>query len=193
MPRRLLRDRQVVADDWRYAEEFRVAAHTGAAHTGAAHTDAVHTDAVHTGAGHTGADGSAVILGLDRWRSERDAWIASGVRLGVVLLPEHKAEQLAPDLSHLSLVACSFSGPAEGRGYTQGRLLRERYDFSGELRAVGYVHVDQLFFLARCGFNSFELTERDLEGAAAAFTTFTAAYQPANDRGLAAKLEIPRY
>jgi uncharacterized protein (DUF934 family) len=167
MPRQLLRDRQVVADDWCYAEEL----------------------------GDAGA--GAVILGLDQWRREHDAWVARGarehgVRLGVVLLPEHRAEQLSADLSRLSLVACSFSGPAEGRGYTQGRLLRERYDFRGELRAVGYVHVDQLFFLARCGFNSFELADRDMAGAAAAFTTFTAAYQPANDRGLAAKLEIAR-
>jgi uncharacterized protein (DUF934 family) len=170
MPRQLLRDRQVVADDWCYAEEL-----------GDAEAEAVYT-------------GGAVILGLDQWRRERDAWVARGaehgVRLGVVLLPEHRAEQLSADLSRLSLVACSFSGPAEGRGYTQGRLLRERYDFRGELRAVGYVHVDQLFFLARCGFNSFELAERDMAGAAAAFTTFTAAYQPANDCGLAAKLEI---
>ena len=160
MPRPLLRDRQVVLDDWRYAEE---------------------------------PDGStAVILGFEQWRSERDSWIAKGIRLGVVLLPEHKAEALAPDLARLSLVACSFPGPAEGRGYTQARLLRERYDFRGELRAVGYVHLDQLFFMARCGFNSFELAEQDIPSAAAAFKTFTAAYQPANDRGLAAKLEIAR-
>ncbi len=158
MPRQLLRDRKVISDDWRYAEDPD--------------------------------NSSAVILGFEQWRSERDAWIAKGVRLGVVLLPEHKAEQLAPDLAHLSLVACSFSGPAEGRGYTQARLLRERYDFRGELRAIGYVHLDQLFFLARCGFNSFELAEQDIPRADAAFKTFTAAYQPANDLGLPAKLEI---
>jgi uncharacterized protein (DUF934 family) len=159
MPRQLLRDRQLVEDDWRYAEEL----------------------------GEHAA--RAVILSFDQWRSERDAWLVRGSRLGVVLLPEHKIEQLAPDLPHLSLVASHFPGPSEGRGYTQGRLLRERYDFQGELRAAGYVRIDQLFFLARCGFNSFELAESDLAGAHAAFSTFTAAYQPANDRGLPAKLE----
>jgi uncharacterized protein (DUF934 family) len=88
----------------------------------------------------------------------------------------------------LALVAADFPGPADGRGYSQGRLLRERYGFSGEIRAAGYVRRDQLFFLARCGFNSFQLAERDLTDALEAFATFSAAYQPTNDQGLAAKL-----
>jgi uncharacterized protein (DUF934 family) len=159
MPRQLLRDRQVVEDDWRYAGELA-----------------------------EGAGAAALILSFDQWRRERAAWSARAGRLGVVLLPEHKVEQLAPDLPHLSLVACSFPGPAEGRGYTQGRLLRERYAFQGELRTIGYVRIDQLFFLARCGFNSFELADGDIAAASAAFSTFSAAYQPANDRGLKLKL-----
>jgi len=176
MPRPLLRDRRLVQDDWRYAEELGEAmqAQTSAAHAGAVRAV------------------SAVIIGFDQWRAERDAWTVrmQAVRWGVVLLPEHKVEDLAADLTRFSLVACRFPGPSEGRGYTQGRLLRERYDFQGELRATGYVGIDQLFFLARCGFNSFELAEGDIAGAAAAFSTFTAAYQPANDRGLAAKLIV---
>jgi uncharacterized protein (DUF934 family) len=171
MPRRLLRDRAIVADDWLYAAERAEAQATGNADR----------DVTPPG----------VILSFDQWIAERDAWIARAVAVGVVLLPEHAVERLAPDVSRLSLVACSFSGPSEGRGYTQGRLLRERYDFQGELRATGYVRLDQLFFLARCGFNSFELADNDLAAAAAAFSTFTAAYQPANDRGLAHKLQHP--
>jgi uncharacterized protein (DUF934 family) len=169
MPRQLLRDRAIVADDWLYSAEW--------------------SDAC--GEAAPGGSPPRVILGLEQWSAERDAWVARGVPLGVLLLPEHKVEQLAPDLERLSLVACSFSGPSEGRGYTQGRLLRERYAFQGELRATGYVRIDQLFFLARCGFNSFELADNDLAAADAAFSTFTAAYQPANDRGLAHKLQHP--
>jgi uncharacterized protein (DUF934 family) len=67
-------------------------------------------------------------------------------------------------------------------------LLRERWNFKGELRATGHVRRDQLFFMARCGFNSFELPETELEDAAAAFSTFSAAYQPSNDLGLAFRL-----
>jgi uncharacterized protein (DUF934 family) len=97
-------------------------------------------------------------------------------------------EQIAADLKHFTLIAAEFSGPGEGRGYTQARQLREQRGFKGELRATGYVRRDQLFFMARCGFNSFELTDADIEDAYTAFSTFTAAYQPSNDSGLAHKL-----
>jgi uncharacterized protein (DUF934 family) len=158
MPRRLLLDGKIVVDEWLYAAE-------------------------------TTADSAApVILGFDQWRSERERWLKHDGRLGVVLAPEHKVEQLIPELGRFALIAADFPGPSEGRGYTQGRLLRERWNFTGELRATGYVRRDQVFFLARCGFNSFELPDADLEDAASAFSTFSAAYQPSNDRGLAAKL-----
>src|SRR5271154_822386 len=158
MPRRLLRDLRIVEDDWRYLNE---AADSPAA---------------------------PLIVGFDQWRNERDVWIARGGRLGVVLSPDHRVEQLAPDLARFELIAAEFSGASEGRGYTQARLLRERWKFAGELRATGYVRRDQLFFLARCGFNSFELPEGEIETARDALPTFSAAYQPANDAGLAVRL-----
>jgi uncharacterized protein (DUF934 family) len=158
MPRRLLRDRQIVVDEWRYLAE--------------AAADA----------------GAPLIVTFDQWKMEPDTWIARSSPLGVVLSPAHKVEDLAPDLEHFSLVAAEFSGPSEGRGYTQARLLRERWNFKGELRATGHVRTDQVFFMARCGFNSFELPDTDFDTALAAFSTFSAAYQPSNDLGLAVKL-----
>jgi uncharacterized protein (DUF934 family) len=158
MPRLLLRDRRVVEDEWLYVAE----------------------------AGDK--PDAPLIVTLEQWRNEPQAWLERGSRLGVVLAPADRVEALAPDLKHFALVAAEFPGPADGRGYSQARLLRERYGFSGELRATGYVRHDQLFFLARCGFNSFQLAERDLNDAVAAFSTFSAAYQPANDVGLAVKL-----
>ena len=158
MPRRLLLDGRIVDDEWSYAAE----AEDNAA--------------------------APLILTLAQWRERRDQWVARGGRLGVALLPTDPVEQLSPDLRSLSLIACSFSGPSDGRGYSQARMLREQLKFGGELRATGYVHRDQLFFLARCGFNSFELVETDLPYAAAAFSTFSAAYQPSNDAGLPLKL-----
>jgi uncharacterized protein (DUF934 family) len=158
MPRRLLRDRHIVVDEWLYLAE-------------------------------AAADASApLIVTFAQWQMEPDTWIGRGSPLGVVLSPAHHVEQLAPDLEYFALIAAEFSGPSEGRGYTQARLLRERWNFKGELRATGYVRRDQLFFMARCGFNSFELPEADLEDAHTAFSTFSAAYQPSNDSGLAVKL-----
>jgi|SRR5271167_3377591 len=158
MPRRLLRDRQIVEDEWLYTAEA---------------------------AGNAFAP---LIVTVDEWRNGRDSWIARGGRLGLKLAPGHKIDTLAPDLGVFALIAAEFSGPGEGRGYTQGRLLRERFHFTGELRATGYVRRDQLFFLARCGFNSFELPDADIENALPAFSTFSAAYQPSNDFGLPVKL-----
>lgn len=158
MPRRLLRDAKIVVDEWRYVAE--------------AATDPA----------------APLIVTLAQWQLEPDTWLARGTPLGVVLAPAHRVEQLTPDLRHFVLIAAEFSGPSEGRGYTQARQLREQWKFRGELRATGYVRRDQLFFMARCGFNSFELPDTDIEGAFTAFSTFTAAYQPANDSGLANKL-----
>ena len=159
MPRRLLRDRQIVVDEWRYVAE-------------------------------AAADAAVpLIVTFDQWQAEPDTWTRRAGRLGVVLSPAQTVERLAPDLARFALIGAEFSGPGEGRGYTQARLLRERWNFKGELRATGYVRRDQLFFMARCGFNSFELPESDLEDAATAFSTFSAAYQQSNDIGLAFKLQ----
>ena len=166
MPRQLLRDGRIVADDWTYLTEAGNAAAPGSAHSS-----------------------NAIILTFDQWLSDKPRWFAAPERLGVILSPIQKVEQLAPDLSRFDLVGADFPGPGEGRGYTQGRLLRERYGWRGDLRATGYVRRDQVFFLARCGFNSFELPDSDLQVAAGALSTFTARYQPSNDLGLALRLQ----
>jgi uncharacterized protein (DUF934 family) len=158
MPRRLLRDGRIVDDDWSYLAEAE------------------------------GSPTAALILTLAQWQADRDAWIARGGRLGVVLSPAHKVEILAPDISRFALIGAEFSGPSEGRGYSQARLLREQWKFDGELRATGYVRRDQVFFMARCGFNSFELPDADIADAHTALATFSWAYQPSNDAGLPLKL-----
>lgn len=164
MPRRLLRDREIRDDDWLYLDE--VAADLQQPETAP----------------------SPLIVPFDRWLTQRDRWIIRDDRLGVRLEPADPVERLSVDLPRLALVALRFPGPAEGRGYTQARLLRERWGFDGELRATGYVRQDQLFFLARCGCNAFELPEAELGSAEHALRTFSAEYQFSNDAGLAQPL-----
>jgi uncharacterized protein (DUF934 family) len=155
MPRRLLRDGRIVADEWRYAAEADV--------------------------------GAPLILNLAEWQSERERWLGQNRRLGVVLSPVHKVEILAADLNRLDLVAAEFAGPGEGRGYSQARQLRGPLQFKGEVRAVGFVRRDQLYLMARAGFNSFEMLDTELETAVAALADFSYAYQPSNDAGLPIK------
>jgi uncharacterized protein (DUF934 family) len=103
-------------------------------------------------------------------------------RLGVRLAPGDQLENPGPDMQRLSLVAVEFPSAGEGRGYTQGRLLRSaRFGFKGELRAVGAgVKQDLLFIMARCGFDAFELAPgQKVEEALRAFERYSVAYQPA--------------
>jgi uncharacterized protein (DUF934 family) len=117
---------------------------------------------------------------------------AGGARVGVRVAPSDRVEDLAPHLAHLALVAIEFPGPGEGRGYTYARLLRQRYAFSGEIRAVGpAVKQDLLFFMVRCGFDAFDLApDQNLTEARQALGRFTLAYQPAVPR---AAVREPRF
>ncbi|MDS4031065.1 MAG: DUF934 domain-containing protein [Candidatus Contendobacter sp.] len=127
----------------------------------------------------------SVIVSLARWRKERATLLARGEPVGVRLPNTADPAELAEDLPKLAVVALEFPKFADGRAHSQARLLRERHGYRGELRAVGDVLRDQLFFMARNGFDAFELrADRDLEDALAAFGEFSESYQPAADQPL---------
>jgi len=85
---------------------------------------------------------------------------------------------LADTLDRLNVVAVRFPAFGDGRGYSTGRLLRERYGYRGELRAVGEVARDHLYLMAQCGFDAFQLRAgEDPQEALAAFNDFSEAYQ----------------
>jgi uncharacterized protein (DUF934 family) len=123
-----------------------------------------------------------VIVGLAAWT----AWQSTPAperagRIGVLLDSDELPEQI-PALEQVPLVAINFPKFADGRGYSSARLLRERHGYKGEVRAVGDVLRDQLFYMARCGIDSFALKAgKDIEGALAAFDDFSIAYQAAAD------------
>lgn len=84
------------------------------------------------------------------------------------------------DLAGFSTIVLEFPAFKDGRAYSQARLLRERYGYTGEIRARGDVLRDQLLFMARCGVDAFEFSG-DVDGANAALKEFSFAYQPAAD------------
>ena len=108
-------------------------------------------------------------------------YTGDGRSVGVRVAPADEIEALAPHLARLSLVAIEFPGPGDGRGFTSARLLRQRYGYPGEIRAVGNgVKQDLLFFMVRCGINAFDLVPgENVAEARQALRRFTLAYQPA--------------
>jgi len=85
---------------------------------------------------------------------------------------------LADRLDRLKAVAVRFPAFGDGRGYSIARLLRERYGYRGELRAIGAVARDHLYAMAQCGFDTFELRAgEDPQAALAAFSDFSDGYQ----------------
>lgn len=121
------------------------------------------------------------LLPLAVWLARRGELPAG--RHGVWLAAGEGPESLVEDLDTLPLVAVDFPKFTDGRGYSAARLLRERYGYQGEIRAIGDVLPDQLFYMARCGIDAFALrADKDAEKALALFDTFKAPYQGGVDQ-----------
>lgn len=128
--------------------------------------------------------GGDVIYPLAVWRARRDEIRAAGGRIGVLVQPDEKVEDLAADLGEIAVVAIHFPKFVDGRGYSSAALLRQRHGYRGEIRAVGNVLHDQLFYMQRVGFDSFLLADgKSPEYAVATgFSTFSDVYQAATDQ-----------
>ena len=154
MPQRLIKDRVVVDDRWTLLRD-------------------VSSETLPAG---------PVIVSLPVWKSRRDALAARG-DVGVWLAAADDPAELAADTASLALIAVDFPQFTDGRGYSIGRLLRERYGFAGELRAIGDVQRDQLYYLAQCGFNAFAIrADRSVDDALAGLAAFSDGYQLTNAR-----------
>jgi uncharacterized protein (DUF934 family) len=123
-----------------------------------------------------------VIVSLEQWQAGRETLRAHNGRLGLRLKSDQSPAELAVDLDRFDLVALEFPRFGDGRAYSYARLLRERHGFTGELRAVGNVLRDQLFFMVRCGFDSFEVADdKAVAGWQEAMNEISVLYQPTGD------------
>ena len=124
------------------------------------------------------------IVTLARYVKGPDELLRSVPALGVRVTSDKLPADI-PELTRLALIAIEFPRFTDGRGYSIARQLRDRYQFRGELRAVGWVLRDQLFYMWRCGFNAFEIQPgKPLESALEAFKEFSVKYQAAADEKL---------
>ena len=151
--RYLIRDRTVVADDWQL---LPATADGSAAHL---------------------PDGR-IIVPLNVWLAQADAIAERNQPFGVWLDSSQDPADIGDAVDAFAVIAINFPKFADGRGYSIAALLRTRYGYKGELRAIGDVLRDQLFYLQRVGFNAFAVrADKDIHDALKALTDFSEVYK----------------
>ena len=127
----------------------------------------------------------AVLLSLERWNREVDAGEIDLRRVGLRLETDDNVEALSGPFPNVRIIDLHFADFTDGRHYSNARLLRQRFGYQGELRASGDVTRDQVLYLARCGFNAFEMADdSQLEEALASLDDFSEYYQASADQAL---------
>jgi uncharacterized protein (DUF934 family) len=151
---RLIKDRAIVDDQWELIRE------------------PVDADTLRK------MDGRNVILPLQSWLDQREALATRPGLTGVWLKNSELPEPIAPWLAQIPLIALDFPVFTDGRAYSSARELRQNLGYTGELRAIGDVLCDQLFYMSRCGFNAFAMRpDQNLEAAISRFDDFKDSYQ----------------
>ena len=124
---------------------------------------------------------SNVMLPLSVWLEHRDS-LAGRNDVGLWLEPDDEVEAIADVVTLFPVIGLNFPTFFDGRCLSTANLLRRKYGFEGELRAIGDVRRDQLEQMKRCGINAFSLAEgQDVTGALEALKGFTYAYQATID------------
>lgn len=156
--REIIKDKAIVSDDWTV---LRL-------------TENETPDAVSVPAGK-------VIIPLKVWLLQRES-LLNRTDIAVWFSSDEQAKELKEDISRFSLLAVDFPKFADGRGYSIAYNLRSRFNFTGELRAIGDVLRDQLFYMQRVGFNAFATREdKNIHDAIKGLTDFSEKYQTSWD------------
>ena len=153
---RVIKDNKIIEDSWQIIEESVL---------------------------ESGLPAGDVILPFSFWQTNREELLSrSDGELGLLINGDDDIEELAGDLKHFAIIAIEFPAFKDGRGYSHARILRDHYNYSGDLRAVGDVLRDQLYFMQRCGMSSYLIKEeKDIEDAIRGFSDFSVKYQTAAD------------
>jgi uncharacterized protein (DUF934 family) len=127
--------------------------------------------------------GASVIVSFARLKNEHNSLFSEAGAVGVEVLGDVNLDELAPFLPRLGVVVTRMVTMRDGRVFSVGRLLRQQYGFTADLRAVGDLIPDQMLFLLRCGFTSFEVADNfPIESLKRSVAAYSAWYQRAADR-----------
>ena len=123
-----------------------------------------------------------VLISSERFLADPEALLRRSGKTGVIWPNNRAVDDLVPYLGKVAAVALVFPSFRDGRAYSQARLLRERYNYRGELRATGQVLRDQFVFMSRAGFDTFEVKkDADAEAFAETMKRYSVFYQPTGD------------
>jgi uncharacterized protein (DUF934 family) len=123
-----------------------------------------------------------IIVPLERWRSEREALSSGCAAVGVLLPNTADVDALYPQIRDRPVLALEFPVFTDGRALSQAVVLRTRLGFTGELRAVGDIIRDLVFWLGRCGFDTIvPRPGQDLEACRLALGELKVGYQAGGD------------
>ena len=124
-----------------------------------------------------------ILLSYSQWQTFSDQLDSHDGSVGVIIEGNAHIEDIIEPLLKLPLIAINFPKFADGRAFSSARLIRERYEYTGEIRAVGGFIRDQLYYLSRCGFNAFKFDDSvDLTESAKSLQDFSEAYQVSVDQ-----------
>jgi len=119
-----------------------------------------------------------ITVSLSRWTKEKAELSNHQGNIGIRISPADKVEDIAADLKNVKLIAVEFPAFTDGRAFSHARLLRSRYNYDGEIRAIGNYMPDQVFYLTRVGVNAFQFENPEqLNLALSTMDDFTVKYQ----------------
>lgn len=122
-----------------------------------------------------------VIVPLKVWQAQRAA-LQGRTDVGIWFASDERAEELKGELAQFAVIAVDFPKFADGRGYSIAYNLRARLGYTGELRAIGDVLRDQLFYMQRVGFDAFAVrADKNIQDALKGLTDFSESYQTSWD------------
>ncbi len=119
-----------------------------------------------------------ITVSVKRWLEDKQTLLQHAGKVGIRLTPGDSVADIGGDLPAISLIELDFPVFTDGRAFSQARLLRSRYAYRGEIRAVGHFLADQVFYLHRVGVDAFEINKaEDVEPALSAMHDFSVRYQ----------------
>ncbi|MGV8898738.1 MAG: DUF934 domain-containing protein [Burkholderiaceae bacterium] len=122
-----------------------------------------------------------IIVPLQVWQAQKDI-LKNRPELGVWFASDERPEVLQGEVDRFSVIAVDFPKFTDGRGYSIAYNLRARLGYSGELRAIGDVLRDQMFYMQRVGFDAFApRADRSIEDALKGLFDFSEKYQTSWD------------